>query len=116
MIAVEASGAKTLGRVVSYLLAHDERFTLSNLNVLLEVVQKQGDHGALVSDIRKATGLNQSTVSRNLSFLGDEPYRGQRSGLRWVTAHVDHEDPRRMRYTLTKKGEHVVEEIERIIN
>jgi DNA-binding MarR family transcriptional regulator len=89
--------------------------TLTRLQVLLIVARKGAREGVLVRDIVTSTGLNQSTVARILAHLGEKPLRGHKHPLDWIEMVPDHEDPRRVRCQLTKKGATVLAEIEQLM-
>jgi DNA-binding MarR family transcriptional regulator len=108
-------GTSKLLRVSTHLLKYDREMTLTRLQVLLIVAQSKAGEGMLVRDIVTRTGLNQSTVARILSHLGQKPLRGHKHPLDWVTMVPDHEDPRRVRCQLTKKGMTVLAEIDQLI-
>ncbi len=108
-------GTANLLRVSTHLLKYDREMTLTRLQVLLVVARKAGRDGVLVRDLTTATGLNQSTVARILSHLGQKPLRGHKHPLDWVTMVPDYEDPRRVRCQLTKKGQTVMAEIEQLL-
>lgn len=93
--------------VANYLIAHDREMPLNRLVVLL-LVSKAPKEGALVRDIVKQTGLNQSTIARTLALLGDKPIRGKASGLKWVKTSPDRDDPRRVRIFMTEQGKKVL--------
>lgn len=96
--------------VTNLLLSFDKEFSLPRLKVLL-LICKAGKEGALVRDLVKATGYNQSTISRILSHLADKPLRGQRVPLNWVRMEPDYEDPRRVRIFMTPQGEQVMSDL-----
>ena len=43
--------------------------------------------------------------------MADKVIRGQKKPLKWIKSEQDHEDPRRVRLTLTPKGSTVINEI-----
>ena len=103
--------AKTVSRLVSYLMQVDPDMPISRLRVFLYVAQRSD---ALVRDLVKTTGLNQSTVARTLAILGEKPQRGGAEGLGWVVMSPDPDDPRRVLINITSKGQKVLSEIEEL--
>lgn len=101
-------------RVATHMKKYDSEMTMSRVQVLLLIAGANED-GALVRDLTKRTGLNQSTVARILSHLGEKPLRGHKEALNWITTTPDHEDPRRVRCVLTPRGQTVVAEIETLL-
>jgi DNA-binding MarR family transcriptional regulator len=106
--------ANKLLRVASHLKLYDAEMSMTRLQVLL-CVYMAGREGALVKQIVKSTGHNQSTIARTLSNMGKKPLRGQKDGLEWVETHPDIEDPRRIRCYLTPQGKTVVAELDRLM-
>lgn len=102
------TNARKLNRVLTHLSQHDKDMPLTRASVLL-IVALIPD--CVVRDIMKRTGLSQSTVARSLAFLGEKPMRGMTDGLGWVAMRPDPEDPRRVRCSLTAKGEKLIAEI-----
>ena len=86
----------------------DREMTITRLSVFIFIARHPE---CLVRDIVKATGLNQSTIARIVALLSDKPSRGNREGLFWVDATPDHDDPRRMRLSLTAKGRKVASDL-----
>ncbi len=84
---------------------------ITRLQTLLFIAQNEGKDGALVRDIVRYTGLNQSTVARNLSFLSVKPTRGMQRAANFIEATPDPDDPRRMRVRTTEKGKRFIEEM-----
>ncbi|WP_176440853.1 winged helix DNA-binding protein [Oceanicola sp. 22II-s10i] len=72
---------------------------MSRLQILLHVASRSESGGALVRDLVKESGINQSSVARALSMLG----AAQMDGL--IEQVPDPEDPRRVRVHLTRRGE-----------
>ncbi len=105
---MKSNAPRNLLRVLTLLAQHDKDMPLTRASVFL-VVAINPD--CLVRDITKRTGLSQSTVARSLAFLGEKPARGEKDGLRWVAMKPDPEDPRRVRCTLTAKGEALMAQI-----
>jgi DNA-binding MarR family transcriptional regulator len=100
-------------RIATHLTKYDREMSMSKLQIFLLVAQK-GKEGALVRDLIKHTGLNQSSVARTLAHLGEKTTRGQTTPLNWVDMRPDAEDPRRVRCFVTSKGETVLAEIENL--
>lgn len=113
-LVTQAYKTKTLLRVATHLLKYDREMPLSRLQILLLVCHR-GREGILVKELKTSTGLNQSTVARAISHLGDKPLRGQKDPLRWIEANPDVHEPRRVRITITDRGRQVIEEIENLI-
>ncbi len=70
--------------------------------------------GCLQEDLPKATGLAPSSVSRNISWLGDKHRLDHREGLKMVRRERDIADNKRWRLFLTPKGQTFVRLIEDI--
>ena len=99
---------RTLKRLTSYILREDPDMPVSRLNVFLLVASK--DY-VLVSELVRQSGLNQSSVARALSVLGDKPARKRGDGLRWIKETPDPDDPRRNFYSLTPLGQRRLNEM-----
>lgn len=84
---------------------------ITRLQTLLFVAQNEGTEGALVRDIVRYTGLNQSTVARNLSYLSVKPTRGMPKAANLIEMAPDPDDPRRMRIRTTPNGKRFIEEM-----
>lgn len=111
--------SNTLGNIVrfsTHLLKHDKEMTMQRLTILALIARDTTGKGVLVRDLVQRTGLNQSSVARNLALLGERTARGQTSPLRWVEMVPDYEDPRRVRCLLTPQGQKVIAEIEELAN
>lgn len=96
-------------RATTYLMNHDRELPLSRLHVFLLIARK-GD--ATVRDLVQATGMTQPAISRIVGLLGDNPQRGKKEGLGWVSVVPDPADPRRALLNVTPKGRQVIAEIE----
>ena len=104
---------RKLMNAVDELREVDREMPMSRLHVLL-CVEEQNEEGALVRRIIAKTGMNQSTVARNLDALRGQSGRGrQHKGL--VEGVPDHEDPRMHRYFLTAEGKKVLRTLSRIL-
>ena len=110
------SGTKSLQRLAMHLMSYDREMTLSRVLLFTLVARADQKRGALVRDLIKATGLNQSTIARSLAHLSDKPQRGQKRALHWVEAHPDPDDPRRVRVFVTPNGLKVLEEVAAVLN
>ncbi len=102
----------TLLRSATHVLAQDPRLTMRSLQLFLLVAQRQGKNGVLVADLVKATGLNQSSIARALSFMSEQPRRDLKEPLRWLEQVPDPSDPRRGLIKLTAKGEQLLSDLE----
>jgi DNA-binding MarR family transcriptional regulator len=111
--AAKADVATWLMRVCTHLSKYDREMSIAKLQIFLQVAKK-GKEGALVKDLMRVTGLNQSSVARTLAHLGEKTTRGQTTPLRWVDMRPDPEDPRRVRCHITSKGDTVLAELENL--
>lgn len=102
-------------RVITHLLKYDKEMPFTRIQVLLLVAKDTTGKGVLVRDLRKHTGLNQTTIARALALLGDKTSRGQKHPLQWVAMRPDPDDPRRVLCSLTPKGETALAEIEQLL-
>jgi DNA-binding MarR family transcriptional regulator len=109
---MKSSSRRNLLRVLTHIAQRDKDMTITRAQVLLIVALNPE---CLVRDITRRTGLNQSTVSRSLAFLGAKPTRGAKEGLQWVVVRPDEEDPRRVRVALTAKGEALASQIDELM-
>lgn len=76
------------------------------LVVFLLIAQRKGTNAA---EIGRATGLSQSSVSRNVQGLGRG--KGDEPGLGLVTQIIDPANPRAHRIHLTAKGAALAKEL-----
>lgn len=102
---------KTLTRIATYIFQVDSDFPISRLLVLL-LIAKAGKRGILVRDLCAATGFAQSSISRTVSSLSDQPQRGKTEGLSFVKSTPDPIDPRRVVISITPKGEKFLLDLE----
>lgn len=112
--ATSPGSLKTLLRVVTHLRRNDKEMPMSRLQVLLQIAQA-GPDGALVRDLIKATGMNQSTVARTIAHLEDKQVRGNPAPLGLVRSFPDPDDPRRVRVVLTARGETLLSDVETLM-
>jgi DNA-binding MarR family transcriptional regulator len=101
-------------RVVNHLNTLDPEHNMTRMQVFYMVAKANAD-GALVRDITKTLGINQSSVQRQLGALADNPTRQQKVALRWIEIVPDPDDVRRVRLHLTPKGEQVLAQINDIL-
>lgn len=104
---------KALVRLTTYLLKADPDMTVSRFHIFLHIARSKN---VLVRDLVRATGYNQSTISRSLALLGKKPQRGEKNGLHWIDVGPDPDDPRRVVANLSPKGRQALSEIEQMIN
>ncbi len=96
-------------KVVTYLASQRPKITLSKLQILLLIAQRQD---VACDDLTKLTGLNQTTVWRCTGEMGDKSDRAGNEGLGWISIRPDPEDPRRDLFSLSRKGRYVFRELE----
>jgi len=77
---------------------------MQQADILLTIA---GSPGLTMGDVSKATGLSQSSVSRNVAALSTFHRLGQ-PGMGLVTAEVDPREPRRRVLFLTTTGQVLV--------
>lgn len=99
----------TLLRVATHVRTEDKEMPMSRFQILL-LVAKAGEDGALVRELIKASGINQSSVARSLKNLG----ASEKDGL--VKQSPDPEDPRRVRIFMTDRGNTFLSNIEGIMD
>jgi len=76
------------------------------------------NEGCRQEDVAKALNIARSSVSRNLSWLGNQ-HRFGKPGLHLVERRRDeniHDDPRSLRCYLTPKGNQIASMIEKILH
>ena len=87
--------------------ANEREFPAQVCSIFL-LIAGQGDMRQ--GDIADATGLSNSAVSRNVSWLGPRNTLKRRSGLRWIEIYPDPKDYKRNRVRLTALGRRVIQE------
>lgn len=106
---MSVTSTRFLARVAAHFLRIDPEMTVSRAHIFLLVHQK-GE--CTVRDLCTSTGLNQSTVARQIALLHDKPHRGVKAGLELVTLQPDPEEPRRMLISLSPKGKRLIAELQ----
>ncbi len=104
-------------RVVGSVIEDYPRLTLSQLHVLLMVLDKPG---VRASELMKLTGLSKSTMSITLRVLGSEPFvhdgnKKQYPGMNLITQIEDPADRRGKLIAPTRMGRRVGEKINKIL-
>lgn len=104
----------TLLRVVNHALKTDSEMTLSRLKIFLLIARHDG---VLVKELMTQTGLQQSTIARQLSILtGSRSTRGgSGTPMAWVEMRPDPSDPRRVQCFLTNQGKQAMSEFETLM-
>ncbi len=101
------SEIKKLQLALSYLQDADEDISVEMVDVFLMVACEPG---IAFGEVRKVTGLAQSTLSRHVSALGDYK-RNRDHGAGLIESVEDPNERRRKRLFLTAKGRRVVSHI-----
>lgn len=111
-------GVKALILVVEEVQKHYPRMELSQLSVLLRVLDRPGTNAA---ELVKATGLSKSALSRAVRVLGSSAYTHDGDGLQrdhglnLITQIIDPADSRAKLVAPTALGRRLGDEFERII-
>lgn len=107
-----ADPVSSLGRVIRMLRTLSPDMPMQQADVLLTVATRPG---LTMNDIAVATGLSQSSISRNVAAMS-KFHRLGKPGLNLVEAVIDPREPRRRLVFLTSQGKIFVTKLLRQVN
>jgi DNA-binding MarR family transcriptional regulator len=109
----EIAALKRLAKVIEAMRAIDEQLPIQTLGALLAIALKEGQS---VSELEKALGMAQSSMSRNIAYLSDwkatKNAAGQHlPGLKLVEYRQDLENFTKKNVYLKKLGRSAIEHV-----
>ena len=93
------------------LRSQEREFPAQLVSTLLYVA---AHNGCRQEDLMEATSMSSSSISRNVTWLGPR-HRLGKEGLKFIYRERDPDDPKRYRLFLSKKGEQMVNLLEKTV-